>query len=469
MRQCILVFIGFLLGGCALRPAGEDEERDRSLEAGRPYEETREVPVLTEKSGPEDYLQIAFLRNAELEVRYWEWRAAIEEIPQASSGPNLAFSYGYMLKPDNMKSWDRTTLGLGLDPMAGLPFPTKLSTAGRRALEEARAAGHRFEEAKFLLQGRVLSAYLDLALLAESLRLQSGVVELLRQQAARMESQVGLGSADLRELLRVRTEEQLAENERRNLEGGVAPLVARINALLNRPATESVPLPAALPVARSLPVPDAELLQLGAEQSPGLSALARQVAGREEALDLARQAYLPDFNFSYAITGDVTRMAEGMLTLPFRLEAIRAGIEQAEAGLRAARAARVQYERDLAASFVLNLFVLRNSERQVRLFEETFLPRLQQTVDLALTSYAAGRGNFSDILDSERARLEALRTVAELRTEREKALAAIETWTAVDVEVMTSMRPALRVPGVTMRATPAGSSPPEEKMGDGMK
>jgi len=51
-------------------------------------------------------------------------------------------------------------------PMANIPFPTKLATAGRKALEVARAAGLQFEAAKFLLQGKVLSTYYDLALLA---------------------------------------------------------------------------------------------------------------------------------------------------------------------------------------------------------------------------------------------------------------------------------------------------------------
>jgi cobalt-zinc-cadmium efflux system outer membrane protein len=129
-----------------------------------------------------------------------------------------------------------------------------------------------------------------------------------------------------------------------------------------------------------------------------------------------------------------------MVTLPLRLEAIRGGIEQARANLRATQAARTQYERDLAASFVLNLVVLRNDERQISLFEKSILPRTRQTIEVAQVSYAAGKLTFLELLDAQRTYLEVRLTLAELKTEREKALAAIETWSAVDVEAMGARR-----------------------------
>ena len=146
-------------------------------------------------------------------------------------------------------------------------------------------------------------------------------------------------------------------------------------------------------------------------------------------------------------------MGEGMLTLPLRLEAIRAGVEQARAGLRAARAAKLQYERDLAASFVLRLYVLRNTERQIELFERSIVARARQTVDLALAAHAAGRAAYGDLLAAQRTQLDAQLALAQLKTEREQALAAIETWSAVDVEVMSAARAPLKAVGMAKRSS----------------
>lgn len=469
MRRLLVALVVWMPAGCALRPAGESEQRRQNAAAGRPYEEeTRDLPDLGDRSGPEDYLRTAFLRNAELERRYWEWRAAIERIAQDSSWPNPAFSYRFMFTSENMKAWDRTTLGIMNDPMTNIPFPIKLAAAGRQALEEARAAGLRFQETKFLLQGKVLSAYYDLALLAESIRIQSETVFLLQQALGQAEVRVQAGAASLQDFLIAQTEVELAQNEFENLKNRVRPLQARMNALLNRPPDAPVPLPQALPPPRPLPISDEELVRVAAERSPGLAALARDVAARREALGLARQAYVPDFGLSFDVTGNVSRGVGVMVTLPLRLEAIRAGIEQARANLRAARAARAQYERDLAASFVLNLYVLRNGERQIALFDKSILPRARQTVEIARASYAAGGARFVEFLEAQRTYLDARLTFVQLKVEREKALAALETWSAVDVETLGGARIPLRTgmsPFPAARSNrPRQASPPGPMM-----
>lgn len=451
-----------VLSGCALRPAGEEAERARAQEVERSYEQT---PLLPDSPTLDDYLRYAFLANADLRARYWEWRSAIEQIPQDSSFPNVAVPFGFMFSAENMKAWDRTTLGAANDPMSNIPFPTKLSTAGRRALEEARAAGLRFEGVKFVLQGRVLAAYYDLALLAESLRIQEESVALLKEMARQAQARVETGGATQQDLLKAQTELELAQNDLDNLKSQVPSLVAMTNALLNRAPDAAVPLPKELPAARPVTISDSDLIRLGSERSPELSALARQVQGREEALSLARQAYIPDLGLSFSATGSISQTLGGMLILPFRLEAIHAGIEQARANLKTVQAAREQYTRNLAASFVLNLVVLRNDERQIGLFEKSIIPRARQTIQMAQTAYAAGRIGFIELLDAQRTLLDTRLALAQLKMEREKALAAIETWSVVDVEQMNPRMRANRAlravqgsPSTGNPAPPAGSS-----------
>ncbi len=439
MRPRRLAPLLLAIAGCALRPAGEDEERDRIEAAGRVYAEDAAAPALPGAPSVEDYLRVAFAGNAELRRRYEEWRAAIEQVPQDSSFPDAALSFGYLMRGGGMKAWDRTTLGIGNEPMVMIPYPGKLAAAGRRALEEARAAGLEFEAARFDLQERVRAAYLDLALFGESIRLQEERVRLDEMKAAQAHAAVGLGRAAPEAALVARTELDLARSDLESLHAAVGPARAAMNALLGRAVEAPVPLPDALPAPRALPRTDAEVLALGAERNPALGALARTVAGREDALDLARQAYIPDVSLSFSLTGSASQAVGAMATLPLRLEAIAASIRQAEAGVRAAEAARTQYARDLAARFVLDLAVLRNDERQVELFETAIIPRIRRTIDLARAGYAAGRTDFAALLAAERTHIDARVAVARLRIEREKALAAVEAAAAVDIE---TLRPA---------------------------
>ena len=446
-RSALWSIVALVLPACVAHPSGEREERDRALEAGREFDDRFEAPELPANPGSEDYLRAAFLANADLRARYWEWRSAIERIPQEASPPNAALSFSYLLGGGGMKAWDRTTLGITNDPMTNVPLPPKLAIAGRRALENARATGLRFEAAKFRLQAQVLSNYYDLALHAEQIRIQQETIALLSVAAAEADARLTTGTAPQEDVLRSRAELDLARNNLGNLHAQLSPMVAQMNALLGRPPDASVPLPESLPEPRALPASDDEILRLAAERSPELEALSHEVAGREEGLELARKERLPDINLSFSITGTISQAIGGMVVLPTRQEAIRAGIEQAQADLRKAEAARVQYARDLGASFVLDLYVLHNAERQEAFFQNTVLPTAELLARTAQASLATGRARLTDTMDAQRGALDARLALAMLRIEREKALVAIETWSRVDVE---SLHP-VRMSGASMR------------------
>lgn len=428
------------LAGCAVHPAGESEERDRADRMLRELDEPIEPAELPEDPGLKDYLRAAFHSDPELRERYWTWRAALERIPQEASPPNPALTFSYLFSDASMSAWDRTTLGLTNDPMTNLPLPNKLATAGRRALEEARAAGRRFEAAKFALQNEVTTLYLDLALHREQLSAQQETVALLRVQAEELASRMRAGRATQEETLRARDELDRAVSQLTTLHAQLPLLYVRMNVLIGRPAELPLPLPDRLPEARALELRDDELIALAAERSPELQALAHEVAGRDEALTMARQQWIPDFGLSLNVMGSVSTSIGGMIVLPLRVEAIHGAIAEAEANLRAAQAARERYARSVAASFVLDLAVLHETERQVDLFERLFLPRAKAVATSAEASLSSGRGSLADVVMARRAAIDTALLLAQLKVDREKTLSAIDTWSAVDVEALHSVR-----------------------------
>jgi cobalt-zinc-cadmium efflux system outer membrane protein len=413
-----------LLAGCAIHPEGEDEERAKAAAA---FEDV-EAPELAPDATLDQILRRAYLANGGLRRMYWEWRAAIEEIPIAGSvKTNVGFTFEQMFDGAST-SREFTTLGIQTDPMANLPWPGKLAVAARRALELARAKGFRFDEARRELASKVRQAWLDVALAAERVRLREGDAALTEALLGAIEARVTAARAPQQDLLKARNARDLAENALRTARARLPGRKAALNALLARAPDAAIDLPAALPAPRPMPEDDARLLALAAERHPELLALAREAAGREDGVRLSRLEWLPDLavGFTMDLNG-AARNLMAMLSAPLlRYEAIRAGVEQAKAELEAARAARRQAESDLRARLLIALFDARDVERAVALYEGTILPRSEQIVETSRAAYASGQVPAIELLDAQRARIEARLMAAELRIEREKLVAELE-------------------------------------------
>lgn len=429
-----------MLSGCVLSPKGTQQERARIEQAGKPYEppvEKRQLPELSQPTIWQQVLQRAFLANGELESAYFDWKAAYSRITEASAWPNSNVSLGfeYMFSSEKLKSWDRTTVSAGFDPAGGLASPLKISKAAEVALEATRAAGERFRTVKFDLQRRVLEAYLDLALTEEKVRVQRATVALLRQLVNSAANRVEAGGAQS-DLIKARTDTQMAENDLASLEAQARQQRATLNGMMERDPQATLVLAPTLPPPRPVAADDAALIAAGVDRNPELASLAHQVAGRKDAVDLARLAYLPDINPSAAFTGSLSQTVGAMLTVPTNLPGIAGAIDEAKAMLRSTEAIARQTRSDRAASFVATLYAMRDSERQADLFRQKIIPSAQQLLSSSQQAYASGAVNFVDLVDSQRTLLQAQLLVAQAQIDREKRLAELEALAGVDVETL---------------------------------
>jgi outer membrane protein TolC len=426
-------------GGCVLAPPGYDSEQRRLGQHSREFEppiNKRNLPPLPSPASWQDVLRQAFLANGELEAAYFDWKAAVTRIDQAASWPNsnLAVGYGYMFSGGNIKAWDRSTFAFGPDPAMNLQLPIKPAQAGKAALQDARAAGYRFLALKFDLQRRVLYGYYDLALVEERIRIQRKNVELLLAVSESAAARVRVGGSQ-HDLLKAKIEHRLAENDLRNIEAEGRSARAMLNGLMSRPPEAPLNLPPALPAARPVP-DDARLIAMGADQNPELAALAAQVIGRQDALELARLRYIPDINPQFGFTGAISQTLGAMVMLPTNLPAIRGAIAESNAMIRSSQATSRQTARDRAASFVAALYFMRNAQRQVEFLQDTIGPLAQEAMNNSGASYAAGTAPYAEILDSQRTLLNVRLMIAQVRIEREKRLAELESLAGTDIETL---------------------------------
>jgi outer membrane protein TolC len=424
-----------ILAGCTIHPAGEREERQAALHASAPFAqpvEKRQLPPIAENASSDELVRHALLSSPELEQRYWEWRSAIEQIPQdGTQATNLAISGSTTISKGQF-STDRTVLTVLNDPMADIVWPTKLSVAAQRALENARAAGLRFTQEKFDLRTKVLNASYDFALNAELIRIEQSNAQLLAQSALVVEARNRAGTAGQQDVLKTRNELDMSRNDIANMEAQNPALLSAINALLDRQPTAPLSVSTALPTSRPVAYGDLELLTMAVRQNPQLSALAAEIRARGNGIELARLQYVPDFSLSAGTDlAGLTQTLLGSITVPvLRYQAINAAIAQAEANLHASEAMRRQTEKDLGARLVGDVTSIRDADRQLELFDQTILPRLERTVELSRSAYESGQSSLLDLLDSQRSLLSVRRLVAELRVARAKRLADLESVTA---------------------------------------
>jgi outer membrane protein TolC len=323
------------------------------------------------------------------------------------------------------------TLGLGNDPMSNFVLPNKFETAARVALDEARAAGRRFDQARFDLRAKVLTAYAEYALAAELTRLETSNGELLGLIAQVIESRVSTGAAMQQDLLRAENEKALSSNELGVRTAEFVRHRATLNALLNRSPDAPLAVPKAIPVDRPVD-DDASMLAAAARQNPELQALALEIAGRQGSIARAKQEYLPEFgvNVSTDLAGVTQSLMSSVMVPVLRYQAIDAGIRQAEANLRGAEAMRVQAGHDLTARVVADLVLLHDVDRQIALYQGTILPRAEQLVTTAQNAFSTGRSTLLELLDAERSLIVLRRMQAELQATRLKQVADLEAATA---------------------------------------
>ena len=432
--------LAFSLGGCVLEPPGTKQEQARLARAGEAYRrpfERRALPELPAAPEWRDLLRRAFLANGDLEAAYFEWAAAVAKIPQAGGYPNtpLALGFGYLFSGERMKSFDRTTVTAGPDPMENLALPPKVYQAAKVALDDARAAGERFAAAKFSLQRKVLNGWYDYTLMAERVRIARGNLALLRLMSDTAAGRVRAGAAQ-QDLLRADVEQRRAEDELRGMEAQLPAMRAMLNAMLARPPDAPLDPPPQIPPARPLPADDARLLALAADHNPELAGLALRTRGREDALELARLQYLPDINPTFGLTGTASQMVGIGLSVPTFLPKVHGMVKEARADLRAAQAMYRQTKFDRAAQVVGVIYALRNSERQAGVFEQEIIPASQRIVDSSREAYSRGTGTFLDLIEAQRTLLAVRLTAAEARAAREKSLADLEALLGVDVETL---------------------------------
>jgi outer membrane protein, heavy metal efflux system len=379
-----------------------------------------QLPKLRPESRLEDFVLFTMLNRPTVAATYQDWVASVERITMERSLPDPRLTF----------STDIQEMLMGVMPglMVDLPGPGKLRAAAAVASAESEARYFEFEAAVLKGAFDVKRAYYQLYFLERRIAVNRETLVLLHDVEKLARTQNEVGKATLQDLLRAQIEAERLETEITNLEDSRAALLAEFKAALGlKPSEANPPVPKQF-ASTELREPLDELWAVATKRNPRLQRMTAEVRAAEAFITVARRARVPDF--SAGIEADVKANPVMFtpslgVTLPIWRDKIAAQIAAAQAGKRAAEARLTGEEIDLAVEFAQRSFILRESTRNVSLLSERLLPKARQSLEVARSSYAAGRSGYLDLTDAQRTLLEFQLAEIEARTQRELALAEL--------------------------------------------
>jgi cobalt-zinc-cadmium efflux system outer membrane protein len=387
--------------------------------------QAEELPGLDENATLSDYLAYAALNNPGLKAAFLRWKAALEKIPEVKSLPDPRFTYAYFIREvETRVGPQRQKFGLSQT----FPWLGKLKLRGHAASEAAQAEKQRYEAAKLKLFYRVQEAYYEYYYLAQTIAATRENFSLVRYAESVARTAYAAGVSDHADIIRSQVELGKLEDRLRTLNDLQEPIVARLNAALNRPPSAPIAWPRRTK-EETVSFTEDDLLARLKENNPELKAVDFLAARERWNIDLAKKNHYPDMTFSLETidTGEAAMagvedsgkdpvIAMLSINIPLWLKKYRAEERQAQARYRTLLLERREQENRLAADVKLALFKYRDAERKIELYKNTLTPKAEQSLQVNIQTYKAGKGTFLDVID-------AARTILDFQLAGERAFA----------------------------------------------
>jgi len=343
-----------------------------------------------------------------------------------------------------------------------IPLGGKLALRTRTAEHELTAAGARLAETRLAVARDVRSAYFDLVFATRAFeittRTQGALADLVTATAARYAA----GGGRQTEALRARVEAARMADDASALAEARRASLARLNALLQRPADapiESDAIPTSVVRAAlgdtarrtrfvspmlgarvaDSPLPPLDSLQaLVVRLSPRLAERRAMMAAQTTREELARRERRPDIDVSLQYGQRAARadMVSAIVSLELPIQRSRrqdAMVAEARSE-RAAAAADVDAEATVLRAEVARWYgEIERARAQLLLLTTAVLPNARATLASAAAGLQAGRGEFAELIDAQAAVFNAEVEYHRALTDFAKSLAELEAAAGTEV------------------------------------
>ena len=388
-----------------------------------------------------DYLRYASLNNAELKAKFEEWKAALEQIPQAKALDDPKFTYSYFIEEvETRVGPQRQKFGI----MQVFPWFGKIEARTDVAAARAKAARQSYEATKLKLFWQVKKEFYEYSYLAEAIAIAEQNLDLLKyfEEVARTRYTVAVGAhADI---IRAQIELAKLEDVLVSLKELRKPAVAGLNAVLNRPADANLPWPKR-PDFRSVHVDSFQIVELLKSKNPRLTELDWQIEAAKSSVELAKKKFWPDIGvgIDWIQTDDALGGGRGSgkdpvvlmfsMNIPLWQDNYKAAQRQAEANVIRITQQKVDTENSIVAKTSQVLYEFEDSHRKMSLYANNLVPKAEELLQASEIAYKAGTVDFLSLIDAQRMLLKYKLDHQRAATNNQQKLAELEMLAGIEL------------------------------------
>jgi len=339
----------------------------------------------------QEYLRHAALNNAGLKAAFEEWKAALEAIPQAKALPDPRFTYGYFIEEvETRVGPQRQRFSL----TQAFPWFGTIGARSDGAAAAAQAARKRYEAKKLRLFYDVKESFHEYVYLGAAIEIARDGLELVRRFEEVARAKYITAEAGHPDVIRAQMELAVLADKLTTLEQLRGPIVAQLNAVLNRPTGAALLWPRReryheVPVERDR-----------IDFAVGIDWIDTDNAAMSGVRDSGKDPVLLMFS----------------MNLPIWRKSYGAAELQARAGARRLFHQKTELANDLLARAERVLYDFEDSDRKIRLYGGVLVPQAEALVGASETAYATGTVDFLNLIDAEQ-------TLLRFRLQHERVLA----------------------------------------------
>lgn len=383
-----------------------------------------------------DLISYAYRENPSIVEARESWKVVVENYRLTTGYPDPELKFTYFHNPIETRLGPQDwTASLNQK----IPFPGKLSQAGKVVEAEARVAHIKLDRTVKAVVASVRESFYELLYIRKAKKVVEQNLRLLEHLRKAGETAYAQDRAALMDMVKAQSQLGQIRYDGILLEELELTEKTRMNGFLNRE-----------PDARIGRLVDGGFQRVVfslkglyrlAEANQEEIRMARALVERADArAELARYENLPDFNLGVFYSGigepDVPYKPSGSgrdsvgfqvgVSIPLWFEKNRGRVARAQAEIRKTQAAKEVSINEIRTKVHNLFFRLRNARRLIELYRDDLLPQTVRAMEIAETWYREGESSFSDFVETQAVYYNFQLSLARARADYGKYLARLE-------------------------------------------
>lgn len=351
------------------------------------------------------YLEIAAENSPKLQVKYYKYRAVLEQAPQAGALPNPKVMFKYFINPRNyVKPFSRMTVSLSQH----FPWFGTLKAAQNKVQELAKAKAEAIINSRNKLFKKVKDVWFRIYEMKHHIRILGEHIELLQKLESRALTFYKTGQTSQTDVLRLQMETDRVNSRLKQQKAKLTKYQVQFNKLLNRKSHATIRTPMPMPIHR-LAFTSQQILHKVKSGNPKLVKLYFRKQAAHYSLKKARRNGLPSFsvgvsamlpNYMYMtmMPGNRTAFVGRLsISIPIFRSQYKAQKKQAKLIIKSIDQQRHQLINKLTSKVAKWLQKYHDAQYRINLYGNKLIPKTRQALSISIENYSTGKGDFEEL------------------------------------------------------------------------